>query len=269
MAAAMGWLSAEEAGGTNFLLTLVKPAIIVLITAAIYALLEPDFGWNNETLVLMVALIAGISMATFLYEGGQVLWSSRHYATPAAMRLYPLAILIAIGSVALTRVTDLHPGIIFGFVTAAAIFPRGEMTRRQHGMIVLVPLVGLMIVSAVAFLLIDPLREFSRSNPGVWAQLPETVAVSIFVGGAGSALLILLPVTFNDGEKIWRWNRLIWFVLALPAAFAFFHILVNDEEFGELMGQTGTITLIAICIGVLVVSMATWTFFKLRVRDAA
>ena len=203
-------------------------------------------------------------MATFLYEGGQVLWSSRHYDTPAAMRLYPLAILIAIGSVALTRVTDLHPGIIFGFVTAAAIFPRGAMTKRERGMIVLVPLLGLMITSTVAFFLIDPLREFSRDNPGVWAQLPETIAVSIFVGGAGSALLILLPVTFNDGEKIWQWNRLVWFVLALPAAFAFFHIVVNDEEFGELAGETGTLALVAICLVVLAISLATWTFFKLR-----
>lgn len=268
MAAAMGWLSAEEAGGTSFWLSLLKPALIVLVSATLYAWLDPEFGWNNQTLVLMIALVSGISMATFLYEGGQVFWSSKYYKTPAAMRVYPLAILIAIACVALTRLTNLHPGIIFGFVTAAAIFPRGAMSKREKGMIIFVPLLGLMVVSLIAFLLIDPLRQFTEDNPGVWALLPETIAVSIFVGGAGSALLILLPVTFNDGEKIWDWNKFVWFALALPAAFAFFHIVVNDEDFGQLVGNTGAFTLIVICLVVLAISLATWLFFRLRVRGA-
>jgi hypothetical protein len=267
LAAAMGWLSAEEAGGSNFLLSLIKPALIVGITATIYALLDPGFGLNNATLVLVASLFASIAMSTFLYEGGQVLWSSQHYDTPAAMRVYPVAILIALGCVMLTRVTNLHPGIIFGFVTAAAIFPRTAMSRREEGMIILVPLLGLMLVSAVAFLLIDPLRQFSEDNPGVWATLPETIAVALFVGGAESVILTLLPITFNDGQKIWVWNKLLWFVLALPATFVFFHVIVNDEDYGQLVDDTSAVTLTIICLVVLVISVVTWLFFRLREKQ--
>ncbi len=265
MAAALGWLSEEEAGGTHALLNWVKPILIVLITAAIYAVIDPNFGFNNDTLVLITALVAGLAMATFLYEGGQVFWSTRRYNTPAAMRVYPVAILIALGSVVLTRITNLHPGIIFGFVTAAAIFPRGAMSKREKGMLIFVPLVGLMLVSTVAFLLIDPLRHFSQDNSGVLYALPETTAVALFVGGAESAILILLPIRFNDGERIWQWNKLLWFALAVPATFAFFHIIIaNDDGVRSITNNTNAMTLIVVCVIVLAISLATWLFFKLR-----
>jgi hypothetical protein len=181
------------------------------------------------------------------------------------MRVFPLAIVIALGCVALTRVTNLHPGIIFGFVTAAAIFPAaGEPSRRQRGLTVAAPLVAVMVLSGIAFLLIDPMHDFSDAHPGVWGTLPETVAVALFVAGAESALLILIPITFNDGEKVWHWNRLVWFALAVPAAFAFIHVIVNEDNFGELRDDTDAMTVIAICVVVLVVSIATWLYFRLR-----
>jgi hypothetical protein len=180
------------------------------------------------------------------------------------MRVFPLAILIALGCVALTRVTGLHPGIVFGFVTAAAIFPAGETSQRQRGLTIAAPLITLMCLSAVAFLLIDPMHDFSEDNPGVWGTLPETLVVALFVAGAESALLILIPVTFNDGEHVWGWNKLVWFALAVPAAFAFFHVIINDEEFGELQNDANAVTFIAVCIVVLVVSLATWLYFRLR-----
>ena len=180
------------------------------------------------------------------------------------MRVYPAAILIAIVCVAFTRISDLNPGIIFGFVTAAMIFPRGAMSKHEKGMIIAAPLLGLMLVATIAFLLIDPLSRFSEANTGILAALPETIAVAIFVGGAESALLILLPVTFNDGEKIWAWSKLLWFLLAVPAAFWFFHIIVNDEELGGLSGDSSAVRLLLLCLVVLIIALATWLFFKLR-----
>src|SRR5690606_29838848 len=103
------------------LIRAIKHIAIVLATGAIYAMMEPSFGWNETTLVLAVAMIAGIAMTTFLFEGGQVLWTRRRYRADAAMRIYPIAMPVAVVSVLLTRVADLHPGIIFGFVAAAAV----------------------------------------------------------------------------------------------------------------------------------------------------
>ncbi len=185
------------------------------------------------------------------------------------MRLYPLAIIIALASVGLTRVTHLHPGVIFGFVTAAAIAPSHALSRRERGMIILIPVVGLLAVSVVAFFLIDPLRTFSQEHTGVWASLPQTVAIALFVGGAESVLLTLIPVTFNDGEAIWSWNKWVWFVLALPASFMFFHVVVNNEDYGTLARDTSKLALLIICGVIVFISAATWLYFRLRRGKAA
>ena len=143
------------------------------------------------------------------------------------------------------------------------------MSAREKGMIIVVPLAGLLTVSAVAFFLIDPLRQFSQDNPGVWATLPETIAVALFVGGAESALLILLPIKYNDGENVWGWNKMVWLLLAVPAMFMFFHAIVNDEEIGALVGDEGTLTLMIIALLVLAIALATWLYFRLRERRLA
>src|SRR5690606_16358661 len=106
LAAFMGWLSDADAEHPtvrrSFLLSLIKPTLLIVLTAGIYTLMEPDFGWNQKSLVLGTALIIGIALATFLFEGGQVWWATHHYSTPAALRIFPLAILIAVASVLLT-----------------------------------------------------------------------------------------------------------------------------------------------------------------------
>jgi hypothetical protein len=86
------------------------------------------------------------------------------------------------------------------------------------------------------------------------------------VGGANSALLILVPFTFNDGQKIWQWNKLAWFALALPATFGFFHVILSDGNLDALASDSNQVRLLAFCVGVLVVSMATWGYFWLKRR---
>jgi hypothetical protein len=108
---ALGMVATQApAGRAGGLIASIKPIAVVLGTGVIYAAMEPRFGLNQTTMVLLVAMVAGIAMTTFLYEGGQVLWSAKRYRTPAAMRIYPIAIVVAVGSVLLTRVADLHPG---------------------------------------------------------------------------------------------------------------------------------------------------------------
>jgi hypothetical protein len=181
-------------------LSLVYPLALLALTAVIYSALDPHFGFNDSSLVLVLALMAGLTLTTFLYEGGQVLFSRRAFGMPAAIRAYPVAILIAAASVGLSRVVDLNPGVIFGFVAGAALTQRG-IGRRELGIIVFIPMLGLLAVSLLALALISPLRSLAEGHSGAWATLPETIAVAVFVGGAESVLLALIPLTFTDGQK--------------------------------------------------------------------
>jgi len=249
-------------------LSLVYPLVLLAITALIYSALDPHFGFNDTSLVLVLALMAGLTLTTFLYEGGQVVFFKRAFGMPAAIRAYPVAILIAAVSVGLSRVIDLNPGVIFGFVAAAAL-TQGSIGRREHGMIVFLSMVALLVVSLIALVLISPLRTLADNHPGVWATLPETVAVTVFVGGAQSVLLALIPLTFTDGQKVWAWDPRAWLALALPATFLLFHVIVNrDGAFSSLQDNAGAAIPLIAALVFLVITILMWLFFRFRARTA-
>ena len=255
--------------GIAHLAVFIRPLALLAATAAIYAVLDPNFGWNNETVVVFAGLLGGLALTTFLFEGGQVLVSSRRFGIPAHMRLFPLALLIAVISVALTRITDFHPGVIFGFISSAIVLASGE-DRRREGLIVWVPLACLLAMSVLALALVTPLRDWSAGRSDIWSKVPETIAVAVFVGGAQGVLLSLIPLSFHDGEKVWKWSKYAWFALALPASFLFFHTLVNtDESYEDLSSDTNALTMLAICGGFLAASSVFWLFFRLRSNSEA
>ena len=107
---------------------------------------------------------AAIAVITLVNEGGLVLISERRFGMPAGLRFYPIAILIAGLSVALSRLIDLHPGVIFGFVASAAVLGDSGLDRRQRGVLYYIPMACLLVTAVVAFLLISPLREISESE---------------------------------------------------------------------------------------------------------
>jgi hypothetical protein len=249
-------------------LSLLYPLALIGLTALIYSALDPHFGFNDSSLVLVVALIIGLALTTFLYEGGQVLFSQRAFGVPAAIRAYPVAIVIAAASVGLSRIVDLNPGVIFGFVAAAAL-TSGNVGNRQQGMIVFVPMLVLLGISLIALALVAPLRSLAEGQSSAWATLPETIAVTVFVGGAQSVLLSMIPLTFNDGEKVWTWNRRAWLALALPSTFLFFHVIINREgEFSSLSNKPGAIGPLIAALVFLVIACAVWLFFQLKRRAA-
>ena len=235
-------------------------------TAVIYSALDPHFGFNDSSLVLILGLMAGLTLTTFLYEGGQVMFSSRVLGVSAAMRAYPVAVVIALLSVALSRVIELSPGVIFGFVAAAVLTGSG-IGRREQGIIVFVPMLCLLAMSLIALALIGPLRDLAEGKTDVISILPETIAVAVFVGGAQSLLLSLIPVTFNDGQRVWTWNRIAWFALALPASFLFFHVIIHREgSFDTVTNGAGALAPLIAASIFLIVAAGMWVFFRLKRR---
>jgi len=122
---------------------------------------------------------------------------------------------------------------------------------------------------AVRFRSATELRSLAEGSTSVWSTLPETIAVTVFVGGAQSVLLSMIPLTFNDGEKVWTWNRRAWLALALPSTFLFFHVIVNRTgEFSSLAKQPGAIAPLIVALVFLAIAVALWLFFHFRSRSA-
>ncbi|MFN8586000.1 MAG: FGLLP motif-containing membrane protein [Dehalococcoidia bacterium] len=258
----LGWLrGADDDGDGVRPLSLWRLALILLAVASIYAGLDPDFGWNAATAALIVSLTVGVGLLTIVYEGAQVLFGARAGAR-SSLQLQPLGIVIAALSVVITRVTDVHPGIVLGVIAGAAV---GSHDARLQGRIVTAAMLGILAVSMGSLLLVGPFQSLSTDHPEVWwAVIPETVAVTLFVGGIEGLLFSLLPLKFMEGRRVWDWSRPVWFVLALGVSFLFFHVVLNrTDAYTSVVEETGVQTLLLICVASVAVSSVFWLACRL------
>ncbi len=245
--------------------SLLQGAALLLIVAAIYSGLDPEFGFNVSTLALIVSMTVGVGLLTLVYEGSQVLLSTRQRDMTGRFELAPLGIVIAMISVIITRVTDLHPGIVLG-VIAGAVVQSGD--ERQEGRVVFGAMLGTLGLSLLALLLLEPFRSLSNSSSAWLAVVPETVAVTLFIGGIEGLLLNLLPLEFMEGKLLWRWSRGVWFLTAATVLFLFFHVVVNrTDAYTSVAEETGVQTLFVMCVGALLLAATFWFACRIGLRQ--
>jgi hypothetical protein len=240
---------------------------VLLLTGLIYTFNEPDAGFSDETLLLFASLVIGIGILTYVYEGGQVLVTSRRFHIPSAVRLFPAALAIAGVFVLISRLVDFQTPFVFGFVASAVILTGTEPDTKQTGQAVFVPALALLAVSIGAWLLMPVFRDATSAGDSWWAYLPGEVAAVLFAGGVEGLLFQMVPVRFTDGSKVWAWHRLAWLPLFAIPGFLFWWAIINPEA--ERLGTLtdGHVLAAIVMIGLYALAaVATWAFFYFRHR---
>jgi hypothetical protein len=212
--------------------------------------------------MLFLGNVATMAITTFIFDGGQVYVAERGLGLNAAVHLYPYAVVLAMGSVVISKLTDMEPGIVYGFVAAATLVRGSRADVRQDGLMVYVPMIALFLTTIVAWLALPLVRAESESG-GTVPVLTESIIAALFVGGVQSILFSMVPIEFVDGLKVWSWNRLAWVSIALPTAFLLFHVMLNSP--GELETAADSISiraLVAACVVLWFVTAAVWVFFR-------
>jgi hypothetical protein len=255
-------LSAGELSHWKLVRSLLPPVLALALASLVYGLSEPGVGLNNHTLVLVLTYLGVFAAVTYGYEGVQMLLSRRYHAT-SVVRVFPVAVVVAVIAVALTRITGFEPGFTYGFVAANALVNPARLTDEQEGKTTLYAALSLLTASIVAWVLVDPLRTFASDHDSWWSALPEGIAAGLFVTGLEGLFFQLLPIQFMDGAKILRWNKLAWGLLAIVSGFLFWEVLLNDDKASlSAMEETKTIVALAVVIASLVGTIALWLFFK-------
>jgi hypothetical protein len=236
---------------------------IVLITAAINCAIVPDFGLNKNGLIIFTAMVATVIASTYSYNGIRVLITKYGFHIPATIRAYPLAILLAVIFVILSRLISFHPGLIFGFVGAFTILPSSIAPDRKKRSIGILWGVFIVILLALgAFFLRQPLASMTNS---FWQMMLDTILVALFVGGLERLLFGLVPATFLDGGTLVSWKKLIWVIVFGLVVFLFVHIVINKSN--ALTGAVkdmNVITIVCLTLACLVFSLAFWGYFRFR-----
>ena len=244
----------------------VGPAVILVLTGLIYGFLSPDFGFNTKSVVLFVSMLIGVGAITYVYKGGQALFTTRRLRTRAGVKLYGVALVIAAGCVLLSRLVDFQPGFLYGSVAAYTLLAPAALDRRQSGQTVFFPAVALLALSVIAWLLVIPLREVTQGSDAWWVALPEGAAAAVFVAGLEGLFFNMIPLSFMDGAKIAQWNRLLWFLMFGVAGFLFWHVLLNQEGvYLHALPERKVVAALGLLAFYSIVTLGTWAYFRQRV----
>jgi hypothetical protein len=255
----------QNAAGTSRLGSMASAATVLALTGVIYSVLDPGFGWNRATLTLFVSVALGIGVVTYAYSGLEAAMTRRLAGAAAAVRPYPAAIGIAVVSVVISRVLDFRPGVMYGFIASCAILTPVEADRRTEGRIAASPTTVILVLSVVAWLLVQPLRSWYGSSGSWLAEVLEAAAVVIFVGGIESLFISMIPIAGMDGAKIFRWSRLAWIAFAVLSAFLAWHVLLGrDQAYFSGLRKAQDATVLALFVVYTTLTLGIWAYFRFR-----
>ncbi len=236
--------------------------IVLIVSVFIEGFLNPGFPTSAGSLLIFLSLFVSVGIMTYLTEGLEALLSRKVWNQNAAVRVFPLAIVIAGICVFFSRLGGVAPGVLYGFVGTAVFLTPPTMTDDQVGKNIYFPQLFLLALCVVSWLFVD---EFRSANPSHFDIFMEGVLIGIFIGGLEGIFINMIPIAYLDGQKIMKWNRLAWFTLAGVVTYLFWLILLNDERayFGSIQQTTPAVALIVcgLCFGL---TSLAWLWFRYR-----
>jgi hypothetical protein len=254
----------EWAGDGSLFGKLGAPAVVLGVGALMYGLAEPGFGFNGKSVAVLISVVVSLVVLTYFYNGAQIVVSNR-LGVPTAFRLFPVGIAFALASVALTRLDDFQPLVIYGFIASTVAIGGMERTRDQDGKTIFYPVLALLALCAVAWLLLDPFRALASDHGGWLAAVPEAIAAGVLVGGLEGLFFQMVPLRYLDGHKVWSWNKAAWLAAAGLTAFLTWEILLNHERSSMSAVTHGAPEVaMAAMIVCFALSIGLYAYFRLR-----
>ena len=260
--AAVDHLAESGRGGA-----ILHTVAVLAVLGVVYGLLSADFGLNEQTLVLIVSLMVGLGLLTYLNFGGKSLIVRRRYRTRSVVRLYGTAVIVAAACVLVSRFVDFHPGFVYGFVASMVILAPVALTKRDEARIVALPAMALLVVSLAAWLLLGPVRAAAAEGGSLGSTLLESILGVVFLGGLEGLLFSLLPIRYLDGAKILAWSRPAWVLLYGVVVFLWWQLLLNrDAAYVDALKQPSVQAVFGVLLVWGITTGCMWTYFRIRDR---
>jgi len=255
------WPSGALAG---LVLLVLRPILVLGLSALIYTFSDPDIGWNGETALLFSSMLISIAILTNVAEGGESLMADRRFGVPTSLRVYPFAVFIAVVCTLIGRAVDFEAPIMFGFVATATALTALSLQNRDAATAVLLPSIAVLAVAIGAWLALDPLRDAVNSTDW-YASLPNATAALLFAGGVQGLLFVMVPLSFTDGAKLWRWYKLFWLAIVGTATFFFCWVLLMPQAEGvDALLQRQVIFVCSMVAAYAAAAFLFWLYFRSR-----
>ncbi len=245
--------------------TVVTMLAVLGITGLVYEFLNPEFGLNRSSLLLFLSAVLGVGILTYVCSGLEAAVTRRGHGIAAAVRPFPAAIAVSVVAVFLSRLVNLQPGIVYGFVASAAITGPGQVEGRKQGAITVFPVLAALALSVIALAIVEPIRANEQAAASFLGQLAIGAGIIIFIGGIEGVAFNMIPLAVTDGGKLFAWRKPVWAGIALVAAFLAWHVLLNrDRQSFDALRTASSASILVIFVLYSLFSVALWAYFRRR-----
>ena len=256
----------EVVGGTarDFWSTPLGMLAFVVLSAVIYAFLDPTFGLSAVSLATVLGMIIGLIVILVAYGLPLIAFARRH-TIGLEIRALPATLLVAVGCVLLSRLANFQPGYLYGLVIG--FFFAHAVTREIEGKAEAAAAGVSLGVAMVAWIGLALLRGGLGPTDEFASALVELATVTVVVAGIENAVFAMLPLSFLPGAAVWAWDRRVWAVILGLGVLVFAHVLLNPSTgTGYLSDTTRTsfFTMVILLLAFGVVSVGFWAWFHFR-----
>jgi F0F1-type ATP synthase assembly protein I len=235
-----------------------SPAGIVgflLVSALLYAFLDPGFGSEPSSLPMYVGTLLGLGAVTVVAIAVPRLVG----AGRGRPRALPLTLVVGLACVVVSRLTGFVPGYLYGLIVAV------ELTRalgpQAEGRLAALATALLLGISGLAWLALAVVP----ADGGLVTATVSTALAALLVAGLEGVVFGLVPLRFLPGAAIWASSRAAWAALYAIGVFGFLHVLLDpDGGYLASSAQTPLATIVALLLGFGVASVLFWGYFRFR-----
>ena len=237
-----------------------------VVGAAISGQLDPNFGLDATSIVLMAGLVMAFVVVTCVLELVRIpyIHAKRGARWSHHLRLFPLALVMAAVFVVLSRVADFRPGWVFGITCGLLLAP--EVGDDEHAASLAVAGVLLLATSLGAWLLWIPWASaVVEPDPGLITLFMDAFLATLFISALQAVIFGFAPLDALYGKTLQRWNWRVWLGLYVAALFFLVQLLLHPSanRWGGV-SSTSFWQMFALFVVFLVGAIVFWGWYQLR-----
>ncbi len=234
--------------------------VFVLLTALLSSFLDPAFWLDAASLPTFIGMLVGLVLILAAFDVPAFLYYRR-----SNVRFWPRALpgtfVVALACVAISRLTDFHPGYLYGLVITTAV--AASLGNNVEGRLLAAGVILTLVVAAVAWFALGVVAPAARASSDPLLVGTHTVLSMLVSDGVQVTAFALLPISFLAGDSVRKWNPWVHAVLWLFGLTAFGIIILNPHN-GYLSDSTRTplLTIVVLFALFSAGSVGFWKYFR-------
>lgn len=238
---------------------------LMLASSFITGFADPGFGLDPASFRLFLALTCSLLVLNLTISLGVAAIAKRTLGAVSAVRLRPAGLLVLAAGVLISRLAEVHPGLLFGaFVGLSLVTELSRAGLAKHTLLSAGVTTGLGLLAWLGYSAVSPLAE---AKPGFGILLLQEILAATGAEALVVFVVLMLPLTFLDGKAVWDWSKRLWAV-SYAAVLAIFALLLlpMPQTWAEVTTPSAALALSFGAFGL--VSIAAWLWFRSKTPRA-